>query len=283
MAPPLVSVVVPTFNGSRYIREALGSLRQQTLADWEAIVVDDGSRDGTPALVREFMEIEPRVRLVVHEKNRQLPAALNTGFAQARGRYLTWTADDNLFRPQALDVLSRHLAEYPDVGLVYAAATIVDAQGLPLRHRPAADPHGLHERNPVGWCFMYPARVCREIGDYDPAAFLAEDLDYWLRISMRYRVAAISDDLYLYREHPGSLTETRQQDCRRAAAKVFLRHVPRLPWASRNEKARVLYERMSFFLSDRKPGWAVLSLLRGLRQDPRYFFRRFRQKLFARG
>ena len=281
MTSPLVSVVMPTFNGSRYIREALRSLQQQTLVNWEAIVVDDGSTDATPALVREFMTCEPRVRLVVHKQNRQLPTALNTGFAQARGIYLTWIADDNLFRPRALEVMSDYLTRQPEVGLVYAAATIIDALGATVRQRPAADPHDLYERNPVGWCFMYPAHVRREVGNYNPAAFLAEDVDYWLRISIRHRIAAIPDDLFLYRSHPGSLTETRRRECHRAAAKVYLRQIPRLPWASRNEKACVLYERMSFFLADRKPGWAALAFMRGFSQDPAYFLQRFRQKFQA--
>lgn len=283
MTSSLVSVVIPTYNGSRYIREALLSLQQQTLENWEAIVVDDGSTDSTVAIVREFMSGEPRVRLVEHSHNQSLPVALNTGFAVSQGRFVTWTSDDNLFRSQALEVMAHYLEDHPDVGLVYSAATIIDEQGKDIRHRPAADPHDLYERNPVGWCFMYPARVRKAIGDYDPDCVLAEDVDYWLRISRRYRVAAISEDLYMYRDHPGSLTETRPEKCRRASACVRLRHITKLSWASRNEKARVLYELMSYFKGVRKPSAAFRAFMKGLGQDPAYFLRRFRQKLLTRG
>jgi glycosyltransferase involved in cell wall biosynthesis len=279
MTKPRVSVVIPTYNGSKYIRESLASLQRQTLENWEAIVVDDGSTDSTVSMVREFMAGEPRMSLVEHGRNQQLPTALNSGFALARGDYLTWTSDDNLFRPRALDVMSRFLEDHPDVGLVYAAATIIDDQGREIRHRPAADPHGLYERNPVGWCFMYPAHVRHEIGDYDPACFMAEDGDYWFRISLRYRLATISEDLYLYRAHPGSLTGTRRPECERVWARVQLRYVPKLPWASRNEKSRVLYELMSFFKADHQLALSCLAFMRGVMRDPRYFLQRFRQKM----
>ena len=178
----------------------------------------------------------------------------------------------------------RYLEEHPAVGLVYSAATVIDEAGVTIRFRPAADPHDLYERNPVGWCFMYPAWVRTEIGGYDPAFFLAEDIEYWLRISMRYVVAAIPDDLYLYRAHAGSLTESRKLDCRRAYAMVQLRHIAKLPWASREEKARVLYELMSFFLTEARRTLGLRACLQGAIQSPRYFFRRFREKQrLARG
>lgn len=283
MTPPLVSVVIPTYNGARYIREALASLQQQTLQDWEAIVVDDGSTDDTAAIVREFMATESRLRLVEHRENQSLPVALNTGFAAARGRYLTWSADDNLFRPRALEVMQQYLESHPETGLVYAAATIIDKEGKAVRHRPAADPHDLYERNCVGWCFMYPDRARQAVGDYDPACFLAEDLDYWLRISMHYEVAAITEDLYLYRDHPGSLTGTRPEKCRRAAAEVYLRHVAKLPRASRQEKAQVLYELMSYFKRERLLLNTLRALVGGLTLDPKYFLQRFRHKARPRG
>ena len=280
---PHISIVIPTFNGSRYIREAIDSICNQTFSSWEVIVVDDGSTDGTPGIVQEFMAKEPRVRLIQHEKNRQLPSALNTGFAEAKGSYLTWTADDNLFRPTALEVLSRYLASHPHVGLVYAAATVIDANGQVIRHRPAANPHDLYERNPVGWCFMYTAKVRQQVGDYDPACFLAEDIDYWLRIAKKFPVVALKDDLFMYRAHAHSLTESKPLQCRRASAAVRFRHLPGLIWASRNEKARVMYELMSFFKMDRQYRRAVQALWRGFWQDPKYFSRRLRAKLLARG
>src|SRR5215468_4846876 len=101
-AAPLVSVVLPTYNGSRYLRGAVESVLAQTLADFELIVVDDCSTDATPALVAELAARDPRIIAVRHEANRKLPGALNTGFARARGRYFTWTSDDNLYAPAAL-------------------------------------------------------------------------------------------------------------------------------------------------------------------------------------
>src|SRR5262245_61923913 len=98
MGEPSVSIVLPTYNGSRFLAESIQSCLDQTYPDFELIIVDDCSTDVTPAIIAEFSARDSRVHTVRHEKNKKLPGALNTGMALSRGRFLTWTSDDNLYR-----------------------------------------------------------------------------------------------------------------------------------------------------------------------------------------
>ena len=161
---PLVSIVLPTYNGSKYLAEAVESCRAQTWPNWELIIVDDCSTDGTPDLIRALAQKDPRIRSVRHERNRKLPAALNTGFAQARGEFLTWISDDNAYRPDALAEMAAYLLAHPDVGLVYTDSMVVDENGRPLRLRRVPEPETLLERDPVGWSFLYRQAVREAVG-----------------------------------------------------------------------------------------------------------------------
>ncbi len=78
---PLISIVLPVHNGSQYLAESIQSCLDQTMADWELVVVDDASTDLTPDIVAKFAAADARIRCVRHQINRRLPAALNTGFA----------------------------------------------------------------------------------------------------------------------------------------------------------------------------------------------------------
>jgi hypothetical protein len=201
-----VSIVLPTHNGSKYLRQSIESCLNQSHRNLELIVVDDGSTEDVRLVVSEFAD--PRLRFVRHEKNRGLPAALNTGFALAVGDYLTWTSDDNSYDLHAIERLTRFLQNHPGTDFVYASAHIIDElhiQDLP-RIRQPQPPEDLPRTNGVGACFLYTRRVYREIGDYDPGAVLVEDYDYWVRVSKRFRMQRIFSPLYYYRYHKDSLT-----------------------------------------------------------------------------
>ena len=201
-----VSIVLPTHNGSKYIRQSIQSCLDQSHRNIELIVVDDGSTEDLHSVVSEFTD--PRLRYVRHEKNRGISAALNTGFALASGDYLTWTSDDNYYAQDAIGRLTRFLQNYPRIDFVYASSYIVDEMGLreTLRVQRSQPPQDLKRQNGVGACFLYTRRVYRDIGDYNSGAFLVEDYDYWVRVSKRFRMQRIFSPLYYYRYHKESLT-----------------------------------------------------------------------------
>ena len=90
---PLVSIVLPVYNGERYLAQAIDSCLAQTYENLEIIIVDDGSRDRSVEIVRGYAD--RRIKLICHVRNRKLPAALNTGFRHSSGAYLTWTSHEH--------------------------------------------------------------------------------------------------------------------------------------------------------------------------------------------
>lgn len=99
-----VSIAVPVYKGVRFLREALDSVRAQTFADWECLCVDDGSKDGSGALLDELAADEPRFR-VFHRENGGTSVARNFALSQARGKYIAFLDEDDVYRPQMLEVL----------------------------------------------------------------------------------------------------------------------------------------------------------------------------------
>lgn len=127
MKPPIVSVIVPTHNRAHYLGDALGSLRDQTLGEIEIIVVDDGSTDGTPALLAGFGD--DRLVIVRHAVNRGIPAARNSGLERASGRFLAWLDSDDIARPDRLERQVAYLSAHPDTAMIGCCAGKIDPAG----------------------------------------------------------------------------------------------------------------------------------------------------------
>lgn len=209
LLPPLVSIVLPTYNRATRLPRALQHCLQQTYGNLEVIVVDDGSHDDTAQVVAQFQREDARVRYA-HQENKGLPAALNAGFRQSRGGYLTWTSDDNWYHHEAIAIMARALGEQPEVGLVYCDYEAVDGDGRLVRRVHLCEPANLMRENCVGACFLYRRRVYEVVGNYDVALFLAEDYDYWLRVRRAfsmYHIPGVAP--YSYGWHEASLTEKR--------------------------------------------------------------------------
>lgn len=226
---PRVSLVMPVHNGARYLDRALRSVRDQDFADWELICVDDASADDTPAILAAHAAADRRVRVLTNPRNLKLPATLNRGFRDARAALHGWTSDDNELRPHMLGRLVAALDARPDAGVAYAGFTVIDAEGRPQRVQRAGPVEDILLRNVVGAAFLYRAEVTAALGGYDETLFGAEDYDFWLRAARRFAFVAVDEDLYLYRRHGASLTDTREREIKdKVAALVMreLRHVP---------------------------------------------------------
>lgn len=101
--PPLVSVIIPCFNRAHIIVQAVRSVQEQTLRDWELLIVDDGSSDDLPGALSSLMAADPRIKIVRHAQNRGEPAARNTGIAAARGRFIAFLDSDDAWMPRKLE------------------------------------------------------------------------------------------------------------------------------------------------------------------------------------
>ena len=201
---PLTSIVLPTYNGEKYVRQAIEACLRQTRAELELIVIDDASTDGTAEVLTLFPD--PRLRVVRHTVNQGLVASLDHGFREALGEYLTWTSDDNYHDLTALEVMAGILDRVPGVDFVYTAYLMVDEDGRVLRSGRTLPPEALDRDNCVGGCFLYRRRVYEAIGNFDPKAFLVEDYQYWLRVRERFVMKLVPELLYFYRVQGKSLT-----------------------------------------------------------------------------
>lgn len=237
---PLVSIVLPVYNGEKYLRESLDSILAQTMQDWELIAVDDCSQDATPQILAEYAAHDSRIRIVRNKENQRLPRSLNIGFAEARGMFFTWTSDDNAYAPEALREMVSYLQRFPEYMMVNAAMELLfeDVSGkqhLVDTDRFDADPWKMFVQNRIGACFLYRRSVPQEIGGYDPEMFLLEDYDYWLRILIRYgRIGHIKKVLYRYRIHEGSLSATKEKERDKQEVRLMHKCLPDITYRLRH-------------------------------------------------
>lgn len=208
---PLVSIVLPTYKRAHLLAQAMRSVLDQTHGNLELIVVDDNSPDDTARVVSGFED--PRVRYVRNDPNLKLPRALNRGFSLARGSYLTWTSDDNLLAPTAIEKMVAAL-ETGDCDFVYADYWLFseqDADGNPIapQHHRLPDTLRMEKGNHIGACFLYTRRLYEAVGDYNPELFLVEDYDYFLRAAKQFRFTHIPEPLYYFRRDDATLYVSR--------------------------------------------------------------------------
>ena len=210
---PQISIILPTYNGEEYLSYSIQSILNQTYQDWELIIVNDCSTDQTSNIIKQFSMKDSRIKVITNKNNQKLPKSLNIGFSQARGKYLTWTSDDNEYYPAALEKMYNFLEENNDVGMVYANCLVVsENKENTFWGNKDATPENLLMTNVCGACFLYRKSVAETIGEYNCNLFLAEDHDYWLRIRLKYKIERIPEELYLYRQHSKNLTNTRKKE-----------------------------------------------------------------------
>lgn len=225
-----VSIVLPTYNGEKYIKESIDSVLNQTYQDWELIIVNDSSNDSTLDIIKEYSSKDSRIKIINNKNNLKLPASLNVGFEQAVGEYLTWTSDDNLYKPNAIEYMVSYLDNNKAIDLITCLSDIIDENGKIIGtlndwcQKRTIDE--LLYQNNIGACFMYRHDIAKQIGNYNTNLFLAEDYDYWMRIASLGEVYYSEENHYSYRTHNKSLSITRMKQVKKAAKKAQLVNIP---------------------------------------------------------
>lgn len=219
-----VSIILPVYNGEDYVSKSISSILDQTYKNIELVIVNDCSTDDTQQILDEWQKKDSRIKLVRNSCNLKLPKTLDVGFANASAEYLTWTSADNMYKENAIEVMARYLDEHADVGMVYADYTNIDSKDRTLDERVLPSADAMPFTNPIGACFMYRKEVAEKAGEYDASLFLAEDYDYWIRIWRIAKVVHLPENLYFYRKHEKSLSETRKEQIGRQTYKVLEKH-----------------------------------------------------------
>jgi len=203
---PRVSVIIPTYNAGPSICQAVDSVLDQTFADYEIIVIDDGSTDDT----RERLEpYSGRIRYI-YQENRERSAARNNGIRCARGEYSAFLDADDYWLPDKLAKQVALLDTHPELGLVFAWAAAFDSRGRVLRTLgtdfPAEGAEGMDafemlalRTSPPTLTVVARLACIREAGMFDQQVCQGEDWGLWLRIALRHKIGFVPEILAYYR------------------------------------------------------------------------------------
>ncbi len=226
---PRVSVIIPVYKAEKFVADAIRSVLAQTYADFEIIVVDDGSPDKSIEVCQQFDDLRVRI---IRQSNRGLPGARNTGIRNAVGEYVALLDADDLWAPQKLEKHVQHLEESPDVGISFSYSAFVDEFGVPtgLVQKPKKlqdiEASYILCRNPIGNGSSPVMRreALNSIEFYDdvhgqvePCYFDerlrhksadATDVECWLRTAIKtdWKIEGIPEILTLYRVNSGGLS-----------------------------------------------------------------------------
>lgn len=207
---PCISIVLPTHNGSRYLSLAIDSVLSQTYEDFELIIVDDGSTDNTWEIISYYAGVDSRIKALRHETNKNLPAALNTGFKNATGELFTWTSDDNILYPHMFGHFIDFFSCHQEADIVYSDYNNIDENGIFLGRMKTGLENELPIYDNIGASFMYRRKVDTVCGGYDENRFCSEDYAFWLKAyHNEFCFCKLEESLYQYRIHKNSLTGQR--------------------------------------------------------------------------
>ncbi len=216
---PLVSVVMSVYNGEQYLREAIDSILSQTFTDFEFIIINDGSTDGTLKIIKSYKD--PRIVLISRE-NRGLVSSLNEGIEKARGKYVARQDADDVSLPERLKKQLEYLRTNTKCGVVGSRIREINETGKPYYRVVLSNelPNkslemALYYCNPLAHgTVLMRTDVVRSLGGYRKQYWPAEDYDLWVRAARVNRIAVIDEVLYLYRfnEQGISLSNTAKQN-----------------------------------------------------------------------
>jgi hypothetical protein len=206
-----ITVLLPVFNGGPYLRPAIESVLAQTLSDFELLVIDDGSTDGSLEVARSYRD--PRLRVVENGRNLGLTATLNRGLREARAPLIARQDADDLSAPDRLSLQAEMMARRPELALLGAQADVIDARG-----RHAGSLARGCEHDSIRWELLFDnafvhssvmfrrAVVLEEVGGYDEGLRYCQDFGLWSRLVRTHAVANLDRALVQCRAHGRSMT-----------------------------------------------------------------------------
>lgn len=218
MGCPLVSVVMPVYNGRRYLEAAVKSIQEQDYESLELVIVDDGSTDGSSVIADELAAADGRIR-VVHQPNAGHAGAMNAGLAAARGEFAAVLDCDDEALPGRLERQVRALLDDPTLGAVGGAVSFMTAAGDVFHtERFPTEPEVVRAAltTSVHCPVLHSAMTMRRdvivgLGGYRPALSLALDYDLWLRLDEQCRIANVTEAVVRYRIHSDQTTGTKAE------------------------------------------------------------------------
>lgn len=238
MNTPLVSIVIPVYNGANYLGKAIESALAQTYPHTEVVVVNDGSRDNghTRAIARSYGN---QIRYF-EKPNGGVATALNFGVDQMRGQYFSWLSHDDIYRPDKVERQIQALAGKPDGAIAYCDFGTIDAEGRVLNPHQSVSAKGDHcmramlalGRECVHGCgLLIPAKLFHEVGRFDPAKRYTQDYDLWFRFAEKVPFIHVAEPLVGSRQHEQQDSKVKAAACTLEADRMHGRMLRRVPSA----------------------------------------------------
>jgi glycosyltransferase involved in cell wall biosynthesis len=227
---PKVSVLLPVYNAGPFLRQAIDSILNQSFADFELIIIDDGSTDNSGETIATYTD--QRIK-AFHQENQGLMATLNRGLGLTQGEYIARMDQDDISFPERFQKQVAFLDTHPDHAIVGTTYAYVDPQNQLIGVYPALlDDQDLRRdvvtKSPFGHgSVMMRASVIRDNSiEYRPSYI--EDHDLWMRLAAYGKMANLSDILYLWRHHPGSIMALHNEKQRKASFELQEAFFPKL-------------------------------------------------------
>ena len=217
---PLVSVIIPVYNCEKYLKETIESVIAQTEKNWEIIAVNDGSKDGSQEILKEYETLDPvRIR-VISVENGGVSRARNTGANLAKGTFLAFLDHDDLWSPHKLEHQMNMFSVDSSLSLSFTNQTLIDEHGKTIK-----DSCYIFDHRHRGYVFellvlgdfipissvMVKRDIFLNMGGFDPQFAIAEDWDFLLKVTRDFPVDYIDEPLVLYRLHKESGTFTNHE------------------------------------------------------------------------
>jgi glycosyltransferase involved in cell wall biosynthesis len=276
---PLVSVVMPAYNAAAFIEAAIESVLAQTYPHFELWIIDDGSTDGTPAILSAYRSRDPRIK-IADRPHSGVVASRNHGLDLAQGAYLAWLDADDLALPHRLEAQVAALKSDPGLVIVGSAFRLLHDQGTlqAVQQMPESDTsirwhclfHSPFAQSSV--MLRLEALRSRRLG-YDPAMKEAEDYDLWSRLLQHGRGRNLPEPLLSYRLHPAQASHRGQTKVWEYASQVSQRNLAalgaHLP-LEQVHRLREWYYRFPprFLLADLPLAQALLDILNRFSRQP---------------
>ncbi|OQX17957.1 MAG: hypothetical protein BWK75_07040 [Candidatus Altiarchaeales archaeon A3] len=211
---PVVSVVIPTYNKVRYLKEAIESVLNQTYLNRDVIVVDDGSTDNTAEIVKSFND--PRIIYSWHE-NKGAAAARNTGIKNAHGKYVAFIDSDDLWLKEKLEKQVDFMEKNPDIGLLGTGSYEITDEGKIWSKKIFPTDNKILQKDLIKYnpfiqtSIMAKREVFDKAGLYDKTFQESEDYELWLRIAKYYKIANLPEPLVMKRYYGDCLSPAKDK------------------------------------------------------------------------
>lgn len=230
---PVVSVVLSTKNGARYLSESVGSVLSQSYTDFELVIVDDGSDDiATPNLLAKLAKNDGRIRIITHQKSAWLAVSLNEAIRLAKGKFIARMDDDDIWiDAEKLAKQVAFLQANPNYGLVGTSMVQINEEGRELEKVSYRETdakireHILQSNQFAHPSVMFRRSVVESVGGYNEKYEVSQDYDLWLRIWKIAKFANLPDFCLSYRVRQGNLSSKKWRKQRLAAARIAIAHL----------------------------------------------------------